>query len=80
MFLAQTFVYALEDPNFSEKDVLLFPWLSKHLNILLSRSGKYPPNINKQSTHRTVCFFIQRFEMKLNSAISESKELVPEHL
>jgi hypothetical protein len=56
LFLAQTLVYAVEYPNFSQKGVLLFPRLSKHLNILLSRSGKYPPNINKQSTQN--CLFL----------------------
>jgi len=56
LFLAQTFVYAAEDPNFSQKEVLLFPWLSKHLNILFNRSWKYPPNINKQSTQN--CLFL----------------------
>jgi hypothetical protein len=37
--------------------MLLFPWLSKHLNFLLSRSGKYSPNINKQFTQK--CLFLQ---------------------
>jgi len=59
LFLAQTFVYAAEDPNFSQKDTLLFPWLSKHLDILLSRSGKYPPNINKQSTQNCLYLHIK---------------------
>jgi len=56
LFLAQTLVYAVEDPNFSQKDMLFFHYCQNIWIFSWADLGNIHVTIS--NPYRSVCFFI----------------------